>query len=43
MMELLYCRNHGVREEGTGRDSLEPERARKRERERLGVGPQAQW
>src|SRR2546425_3015576 len=29
--------------EGTGRDSLEPERARTRERERLGVGPQPTW
>ena len=29
----------GVRREGTGGDSLEPERARPRERERLGVGP----
>ena len=28
--------------EGTGRDSREPERALTRERERLGVGPQAQ-
>jgi len=31
-----------VSREGTGVNSLEPERARRRERERLGVGPQAQ-